>query len=95
MNQVHRITIGALLLLPIVAAALLTGFPAQAASTDSARLSDRRITAQIDRSVKDSCRTHLPGSVEHSICVADGRKDAYRAAANARRGERQPTFSYR
>ena len=96
MHQVHRIAIGGLLLLPIVAAALVTGFPAAAAEQGAqtrTSLSDRRVTAEIDRNVRDACRAHPHGSIEYSICIAEGRKDAYRAAASARRDSREPAFS--
>jgi hypothetical protein len=94
MSQVYRIAVGTMLLAPIVAAALFTGFPAAAATADKTPLSDRAVTAQIDRSAKDGCRGERAGSVEHSICLAERRKDAYRAAADARRG-RDAELSYR
>ena len=87
MSQAYRITIGTIVLAPIVAAFLLTGFPAHAAmAASSAPLSDPRVGTNIEKAVKDCCRAERTGSVEHSICVAEARKNAYRAAA-ANRGE--------
>lgn len=89
MSQVFRITVGTLVLAPIVAAYLLIGSAAHAATTDTISLRDPRVSSHIDKTVKGNCRGETPGSVEHSICVAEGRKNAYRAAADARRGEKQ------
>lgn len=95
MHQVHRITIGTLLLLPIIAAALLTGFPAHAGTTERVQLADRRLVTEIDKSVRGQCRQHATGSVEHSICLAEGRKEAYRAAAEGRRPVHEAQLSFR
>lgn len=85
MSQTFRIAVGAATLVPILAAFLLTGFPANAATyAESPSLRDQRISNRIDRTVKEQCRHQSPGSVEHSICLAEGRKDLYRAAASSR-----------
>lgn len=92
MRQNIRIAVGTVILAPIVAAFLLTGFPVEAASPDTGQsLADPGVGKRIDRSVRDNCRKEVPGSVEHSICLAEGRKNAYRAAAEERKGnERRP-----
>jgi len=97
MSQAFRLTVGTVVLAPIVVAFLLTGFPAHAATAAKApSLSDPRVSTRIDLSVKTSCRSERPGSVEYSICVAEGRKNAYRAAADARRGEvKEASFTLR
>lgn len=96
MSQSLRITVGTVMLVPVVAAFVLTGFPAEAATQDKTDLRDPRINIRIDEHVKQGCRSERPGSVEHSICLAEGRKEAWRDAADARRPERNPpTLSLR
>lgn len=96
-SQSLRITVGAVMLVPVVAAFLLTGFPAKAAAKDqSAHLADPSIHTRIDEDVKQSCRNERKGSVEHSICVAERRKDAWRTVAQTRSDDRkQPSLSLR
>ncbi|BBE34578.1 hypothetical protein [Sphingosinicella microcystinivorans] len=96
-SQSLRITVGAVLLVPVVAAFLLTGFPAKAAPKDqNGRLADPSVHTRIDASVKQSCRDERLGSVEHSICLAEARKDAWRNVAEARGEDRkQSTLSLR
>lgn len=95
-SQSLRITVGAVLLVPVVAAFLLTGFPAKAAENQTAHLADPNVHTRIDERVKQSCRNERQGSVEHSICLAEGRKDAWRNVAKTRREDRkQSTLSLR
>ncbi len=90
MSQSLRITVGTVMLLPVVAAFLLTGFPAEAATNDkTADLADPRVHSRINENVKQSCRSEPRGSVEHSICVAERRKDAWRSAAETARDDRR------
>lgn len=97
MSQSLRITVGTVMLVPVVAAFLLTGFPAEAAAKDkSAPLADPRIHTRINEDVKQSCRNERQGSVEHSICLAERRKDAWRTVAETQRDDRkQPSLSLR
>ncbi len=49
-------------------------------------LSDPLISTRIDREVKSNCTdARRKGDVEHAICLAEGRKNAYRAAAGIER----------
>ena len=97
MSQSLRITVGTVMLVPVVAAFLLTGFPAEAATKDrTAPLADPRVHTRIDENVKQSCRSEPRGSVEHSICLAERRKDAWRSVAEPRRDDsKQPSLSLR
>jgi len=96
-SQSLRITVGAVMLVPVVAAFLLTGFPAEAATKDrSAPLADPNVHSRIDENVRQSCRNERQGSVEHSICLAERRKDAWRNVADTQRSDRkQPSLSLR
>lgn len=96
-SQSLRITVGAVMLVPVVAAFLLTGFPAKAAAKDqTAHLADPGVHTRIDENVRQSCRNERQGSVEHSICLAERRKDAWRTAAEMRPSDRkQPSLSLR
>ncbi|MGH6821683.1 MAG: hypothetical protein ACREDU_12595 [Methylocella sp.] len=88
MRQTVRIFIAAIILAPILAAFLLIGFPAHAITGEDSRpLRDPRVGSRIDRAVKDACRHEAPGSIERSICVAENRKNAYRAAADTARND--------
>lgn len=94
-SQSLRITVGAVMLVPVVAAFLLTGFPAKAAAKDqSAHLADPSVHTRIDENARQSCRTERQGSVEHSICLAERRKDAWRTVAETR-SDKQPSLSLR
>lgn len=97
MSQSLRITVGTVMLVPVVAAFLLTGFPAKAAAKDqTAHLADPGVHTRIDANVRQSCRNERQGSVEHSICLAERRKDAWRSAAETQRDNRkQPALSLR
>lgn len=97
MSQSLRIAVGTVMLVPVVAAFLLTGFPAEAAAKDkTAHLADPRIHTRIDETARQSCRSEPRGSVEHSICLAERRKDAWRNVADTRRDDRkQPSLSLR
>jgi hypothetical protein len=89
--------VGTVMLVPVVIAFLLTGFPAEAATKDkSAPLADPRIHSRINEDVKQSCRNEPRGSVEYSICLAERRKDAWRSVAETRQDDRrQPALSLR
>ncbi|MBB4631204.1 hypothetical protein [Sphingosinicella soli] len=96
MSQSLRITVGALMLLPVVVAFLLSGFPAAAAKDKATPLADPGVHTRIDENVRQSCRSKTRGSVEHSICLAEARKNAWREAAQARTDDRkQPSLSLR
>jgi len=96
MSQATRIAIGTVVLAPIIAAFLLTGFPAAAAAPGAApSLNDPRVESRIERLALQTCRSEIPGSIEHSVCLSEARKDAYREAARLRARPQDASFTSR